>query len=652
MSRGRRRAPRPARDRVPATERARRGKSLWLVMIAAIAVVAASAGVAIERHQTDQSRASAFTPLATRPGTYLGVYQADSPDSYAGLTAFTRSTGVQPNLVSYYSGWGEPFRSGFAAAAARHGAVPLVQLEPTNISLAAIAAGRYDSYLRRYATAVRSYDRPVILSFGHEMNAWWYSWGYRYADPASFTAAWRHIVTLFRAAGAGNVTWMWTVNVIDAVGHIRDPAPWWPGRSYVNWIGLDGYYKQAGTFAPLFGPTIKAVRALAHDPVLVAETGVAPGAGQAREDKQPIRRRAGVRAAGLRVVRCRRGRGLAAGQPGGNRCFPPRRHGLPEQAVMSTARSRLAVVAAVLIAAAAVAIVVSRLGSSPAAPRRVTASLPPVAASYLGVYENGAPPGYQPVTQFAQAAGRQPELVGYFSGWPQRFAGSFARKVRAHGATPLIQIDPTFASVAAIAAGDYDGYLRSYAASVREFGHPVVIGFGHEMNAPWYSWGYGHVAPRVFVRAWRHIVSLFRGQGADNVTWLWTINGDRSDTGPITSWWPGAQYVTWVGIDGYFYRPTDTFANVFGTTISQVRSFTGEPVLISETAVGPAAGQPAKISNLFAGMAQYQTLGLVWFDNAQNQGIYHQDWRIEASPAAEAALHRAVASALRPGSSP
>ena len=64
-----------------------------------------------------------------------------------------------------------------------------------------------------------------------------------------------------------------------------------------------------------------------------------------------------------------------------------------------------------------------------------------------------------------------------------------------------MQIDPTFASVSGIAAGDYDGYLRQYADSVADFGHPVVIGFGHEMNATWYSWGYGTSCRR---RSWPH----------------------------------------------------------------------------------------------------------------------------------------------------
>ena len=50
-------------------------------------------------------------------------------------------------------------------------------------------------------------------------------------------------------------------------------------------------------------------------------------------------------------------------------------------------------------------------------------------------------------------------------------------------------------------------YLKTYADSVRDFGHAVVIGFGHEMNAPWYSWGYGHVTAgdlRGRMAAYRH----------------------------------------------------------------------------------------------------------------------------------------------------
>jgi mannan endo-1,4-beta-mannosidase len=302
-------------------------------------------------------------------------------------------------------------------------------------------------------------------------------------------------------------------------------------------------------------------------------------------------------------------------------------------------RSRLVTVASVVVAVAVVAFVIIRLAPSPARPgAAVRTPLPTSLASYLGVYEAGPPQHYRPVAQFAKAVGEQPNLVGYYSGWRENFAVSFAATVHAHNAVTILQWDPTNVSIGKIADGGYDRYLRSFADAVREFGQPVVIGFGHEMNATWYSWGYGHVPPATFVAAWRHIVTLFRNQGAANVTWLWTINADLPTTGPIVSWWPGARYVTWVGIDGYYYTSGDNFANVFGPTLTQVRQITDKPVLLSETAVGPGAGQSGKIANLFAGMRQYGTLGLVWFDIAQRDGPYHQDWRIENSRAAQAAF--------------
>jgi mannan endo-1,4-beta-mannosidase len=307
-------------------------------------------------------------------------------------------------------------------------------------------------------------------------------------------------------------------------------------------------------------------------------------------------------------------------------------------------KSRLVVLAALVVAAIAVSFSGVRFVIAPSPSPPAHASLPPTSSAYLGVYEPGAPPNYAPIASFALAVDKQPNLVGYYSGWAEPFASSFALRVHRHGIIPYVQIDPTYASVSAIAAGAYDVYLRGYADSVRSFGHAVVIGFGHEMNGDWYSWGYGHVAPSTFVAAWRHIVTVFRSEGADNVTWLWTVNQDRPGTGPVASWWPGAKYVTWVGIDGYYIRRSDTFAKVFGPTIGQVRAFTRKPILLSETGVGPDAGQFVKISNLFDGIRQARALGLVWFDEGQQGGPYRQNWRIEGDRLAEVAFRLGAAS--------
>jgi mannan endo-1,4-beta-mannosidase len=229
-----------------------------------------------------RSHPTGGTALSTTPGSYLGVYTSQAPVSYAGVTAFTRATGVRPKLVLYYSGWLEPFQTGFATMVAKQSAVPMVQINPTDVSISAIAAGRYDAYLTSYALAVRAYRDPVVLSFGHEMNGTWYSWGYKYTSPSVFVAAWRHIVTLFRALGTRNVTWLWTINIMKTQhGKIPGPAPWWPGRSYVTWVGIDGYYLEPSwQFVPIFGPTIAAVRELTGDPILIAETSATPAAVQ------------------------------------------------------------------------------------------------------------------------------------------------------------------------------------------------------------------------------------------------------------------------------------------------------------------------------------------------------------------------------------
>ena len=224
---------RPARSRNARTPVGRRRARLGAAIGTVCAVLAIVLALVVQGAERTAQAVRPHHPHGraappTTPGSYLGLYQPEAPASYAGVTAFTATTGIKPRLVSYYSGWFEPFQAGFARTAARHGAVPLVQINPTGISLPAIASGQYDTYLRSYAAAVRSYRYPVILSFGHEMNGDWYSWGYRHASSAAFVAAWRHIVTLFRAHGTRNVIWMWTVNAVHAHGSIPGRLPGGP----------------------------------------------------------------------------------------------------------------------------------------------------------------------------------------------------------------------------------------------------------------------------------------------------------------------------------------------------------------------------------------------------------------------------------------
>lgn len=211
-------------------------------------------------------------PFAPPPPGKLAIGAAASSTA-----AFTASTGIHPAILEHYNSMSAPFASGFTG-----NSEPLIQLQPRNASLTAVTAGRYDDWLRSYAKSVAAYQKPVILGFAPEMNGSWYTWGYTHTTPAAYIAAWRHVVTVFRSAGATNVTWIWTVNVTLGGRRMSSPATWWPGSGWVGMIGIDGYYYGASQdFTTLFQPVLSEVRKLGNQPVLISEVGVAPEAGKA-----------------------------------------------------------------------------------------------------------------------------------------------------------------------------------------------------------------------------------------------------------------------------------------------------------------------------------------------------------------------------------
>jgi len=67
---------------------------------------------------------------------------------------------------------------------------------------------------------------------------------------------------------------------------------------------------------------------------------------------------------------------------------------------------------------------------------------------------------------------------------------------------------------------------------------------------------------------------------------------------------------------------------LFGPTIVAIRTLTNDPVLIAETGVAAGPNQPAMITDLFAGIRNYQVLGLIWFD-----AVGRHDWRLISPPA-------------------
>ncbi len=315
--------------------------------------------------------------------------------------------------------------------------------------------------------------------------------------------------------------------------------------------------------------------------------------------------------------------------------------------------ARAAAASAVLLLTAAVAgctgsagLAWSQGGSEQTSSGLPASLLQPGRGVPVGVYEEGFPRTPDLIATFASATGVHPRLTEYYSGWNERFRTSFADASRNSGATLVVQLQPNNVPLTAITAGHWDAYLRSYAAEVRAYGHPVILSFGREMNGTWYSWASGHATPAQFVAAWRHVVTIFRQQGASNVSWLWTVTavGGSGMSGPgLGEWWPGAPWVSVVGVDGYYYRASDTFSSVFEPALEQIRAFTKAPVIISEVGIGPNSNRENQIRALFPGVKASRISAVIWFDADQHDGLYHQDWQLEGHPEALSAFRAAAA---------
>lgn len=229
------------------------------------------------------SRPEADQPYDVRPllrpkRLYLGLAAQGAPTDMRQVNQFAGEISKKPNILTIYQEFGDPFVASEVRKSFDYGALPILRWEPFNVTLSDIARGRQDAYIRAYAKEVKGLGLPLAITFAHEMNGWWYPWGSQQNNGRTFVRAWRRIHRIFDAAGATNVIWTWTPNVISGGPGVK-LAPWYPGDTYVDWIGMDGYITTDGprTYRALFEPTMKEVQRFSKRPFLIVETGVERG---------------------------------------------------------------------------------------------------------------------------------------------------------------------------------------------------------------------------------------------------------------------------------------------------------------------------------------------------------------------------------------
>ncbi len=312
--------------------------------------------------------------------------------------------------------------------------------------------------------------------------------------------------------------------------------------------------------------------------------------------------------------------------------------------------------------------------AQPSASPRHRELFPPAGKTFIGVMTDKGPHDFKPVDRFTAAAKHRPQVMLFSEGWASAtFDRTLFDRIRDRGMMPMLgwepwdyQLDqgarkqkstaqeidrirsdqPTY-RLSRIAGGDFDSYVRSWAEGIKSLGYPVAIRFAHEMNGYWYPWCelVNGNQPGDYVKAWRHVHDVFRTAGVTNVTWVWSANVRYTDLTPkLSTYYPGDDYVDWLGLTGYYgkwdFAEYLSFDEIFKKTITEIRTFSKKPMVVTETGASDHKGRKAEwIKEAFRLLPRYKDIiGLIWFE--VNKEL---DWRIVSSPAVTEAFAKAIA---------
>jgi hypothetical protein len=272
---------------------------------------------------------------------------------------------------------------------------------------------------------------------------------------------------------------------------------------------------------------------------------------------------------------------------------------------------------------------------------------PPVA---LGTFIHDSYRRPQLYDKFTREVGRAPVVIGSYKNWGiPLIDAEQLDAIWSRGAVPMITWEPwgrqTY-SLRDIARGRYDAYINRSAAAAVRWGKPFFLRFAHEMNGGWYPWGRGTNGntPRIYREAWRHLVKIFRAHGADNLRWVWAPNQNFSGRYPFARYYPGDNWVDWIGLDGFNWQLSPRWQNfdqIFAGSYDALVRLSRKPVMIAETGSWENGGsKEAWISRaLTLELPKYQHIrALVWWSENDPRG----DLRVNSSTTALRGLRAAA----------
>ena len=279
--------------------------------------------------------------------------------------------------------------------------------------------------------------------------------------------------------------------------------------------------------------------------------------------------------------------------------------------------------------------------------------------------------------QFQGEVGKHPAIFGEFVTWGESIHYAFDQAAAAH-ARLMLHISSTMGyggrqaiTPAGITQGAGDAYLLTLSKLIAGHGKPVYIRLFPEMNnannaysgfnADGSSRGPDY-SPSTFIAAWRRVVVVLRGGpvsaidarlaalgqprlhgvGAGGsvaqspISFVWTPETAGTPEIPAQSaaaYYPGDDYVDWVGTDFYSRFPNFAGLEAF------YKEFSSKPFAFGEWALW-SQDSPSFVDQFFAWVNSHKRVQMILY----NQG-YGSEFLLSGDPASTAAIRQLIAPA-------
>lgn len=258
----------------------------------------------------------------------------------------------------------------------------------------------------------------------------------------------------------------------------------------------------------------------------------------------------------------------------------------------------------------------------------------------IGAYIKGATWDKTLLYQLEDSLGHEFNIIQWFTSWPAPYEPYIVNRVLELGRKPLITWQSNGQTLDQIVSGKFDTYIHGWAKGVQKANGDVYIRIFPEMNGDWTMW---NGEPEKLVRAWKHIVDIFRQENASNAKWVWSPNitdEPATQNNRMELYYPGDDYVDILGLDGFNWgtvRPWTawkSFEDTFSTPYNRITALGDQPLWLAEVASTEKGGNKAAwITEMLNSTAFPKIESLIWFNE-----VKETDWRIESSHASEAAF--------------